>query len=271
MYRYIRIKMVNKINGKLVHQSRSEDGAIEIYDDVINRNLYFGSNVRQSSMLLVNSIVLVLDYTQALMSYLLFHQEVSSVLIIGLGGGSLVRFIHFHYPECNIDVVENREDVIKVALGYFQLPEAENIRIHHVGAKGYLTRNGKQYDVIIVDAFDGHGMAPVVISKDFFSLCHEHLTQNGTLSMNVWASNKQTYKEVGRNIRKVFSSVMRFPLEKHGNVVLLGLKSVCPKRWHKRFAARAGELKDKTGIDFPKFLKEIHKRNTSLLSRVINR
>ncbi|GMR07562.1 MAG: polyamine aminopropyltransferase [Gammaproteobacteria bacterium] len=263
--------MVNEIKGKLVHRSQSEHGSIEIYDDVINRNLYLGSNARQSSMLLENSVVLVLDYTQALMSYLLFSKKVSSVLIIGLGGGSLVRFIHFHYPDCHIDVVENRDDVIKVALGYFQLPEADTICIHHIDAKDYLSHNSRQYDAIIVDAFDDNGIAPAVISEEFFSLCHERLQPDGVLSMNAWASSKQTYKEVTGNICKAFRSVMRFPLQKHGNVVLLGMKSAYPKKWYKRLRLRASELKVKTGVNFPGFLKEIVKHNTSFLGRVLSR
>ena len=120
-------------DGWVVHQSQSDDGVIEVVDDGDIRSLHFGTFPRQSCMSLQTPHTLELTYTEAMMAALLLNPEPERVLIVGLGGGSLVKFILHHFPNCQIDVVEYRKDVVKVAHNYFQLPENDSRLNIHIG------------------------------------------------------------------------------------------------------------------------------------------
>lgn len=78
--------MLRKLN--LFRNSRI-DSEVEVSESRGVRSLYLGSRTVQSSMSLVHPNDLILDYTKAMMSFMLFHARVRSVACIGLGGGSI--------------------------------------------------------------------------------------------------------------------------------------------------------------------------------------
>jgi spermidine synthase len=99
----------------LVFSCHDEEGVIEVVDDLDTRALYFGTSARQSAMSPEEPHRLVLSYTRAMLSGLLFTRQPRSALVLGLGGGSLPRFLMHVFPTCRIDVVERRAKVVQVA------------------------------------------------------------------------------------------------------------------------------------------------------------
>lgn len=85
-------------DGTLIHQAQTDDGVIEVVDNGDSRSLHFGTYPRQSSMRLSDPAHLALSYTQSMMGCLLLNPIPRRVLVIGLGGGSLVKFC------CNISL-----------------------------------------------------------------------------------------------------------------------------------------------------------------------
>src|SRR5882724_10656236 len=65
---------------------------------------------------------LVLSYTRAMMAFLLFHPRPEHVVMIGLGGGSLTKFVYRNLPDARTTVIESEPKVIAVARQYFHLP-----------------------------------------------------------------------------------------------------------------------------------------------------
>ncbi|MBE9533146.1 MAG: spermidine synthase, partial [Proteobacteria bacterium] len=102
-------------DGLVVHQSQSDDGMIEVVDLGDTRSMHFGTFPRQSSMSLRTPYTLELTYTEAMMACLLLNPNPRKILVVGLGGGSLVKFLLHHFPDCEIDVIEYRQDVVDVA------------------------------------------------------------------------------------------------------------------------------------------------------------
>src|SRR3546814_8125175 len=64
---------------------------------------------------------LLLEYTQAMMGFLLFNASPGTIEIIGLGGGSLAKYCHAYLPSSNIRAVEIDEHVMAMA-GQFCIP-----------------------------------------------------------------------------------------------------------------------------------------------------
>ena len=152
----------------LVFSGRDEEGVIEVVDDLDARALYFGTPARQSAMSREEPHRLVLSYTRAMLSGLLFTREPRSALVLGLGGGSLPRFLIHAFSTCRIDVVERRAEVVQVAHDYFQLARSPRLRTHLCDAEVFLREDsGRTYDLVLVDLHDQHGTAPLVTEPGF--------------------------------------------------------------------------------------------------------
>ncbi|HED35822.1 MAG TPA: hypothetical protein ENJ08_16635 [Gammaproteobacteria bacterium] len=161
---------MNRYGGELVHQSSDEYGPIEIVDfQHALRCLHFGNKTQQSAMLLSNPFILVHKYAQAMMLPLSWKKP-QRALILGLGSGSIARYLYNYCPELILDAVELRGEVIDIAKEYFLLPEQDKrFTVYHESAFDWLnnqqtetdklnvksprTQSDTLYDMIFVDMF----------------------------------------------------------------------------------------------------------------------
>ena len=97
----------------IIHRSRDTYGDLVVTEGALVRALYFGNEKRQSAMFLQHPGLLVLEYTQAMMLCLLFSREPKRIFSLGLGGGSIAKFLLRACPSAQIDVVELRRSVIR--------------------------------------------------------------------------------------------------------------------------------------------------------------
>ena len=65
---------------------------------------------------------LALAYTRAMMGALLFHPEPRDVTLVGLGGGSLAKYIYRQLPQTRIVALEVDVRVVAAAHQMFHLP-----------------------------------------------------------------------------------------------------------------------------------------------------
>ena len=81
---------------------REGDEGLEVVEERGMRVLHLGSQAIQSAMRLTRPWDLELAYTRAMMGFLLFNSTPQDVLMIGLGGGSLAKFIRKQRPRTRI-------------------------------------------------------------------------------------------------------------------------------------------------------------------------
>src|SRR5215213_3597731 len=79
------------------------------------RSLHIGSDTVQSSMRVSRPNDLELSYTRSMMAFLLFMPEPREILMIGLGGGSLAKFVLQHLTNTRTRAVEVNPRVVTVA------------------------------------------------------------------------------------------------------------------------------------------------------------
>ena len=257
-------------DGYVVHQSQSDDGVIEVVDTGDIRSLHFGTFPRQSCMSLQTPHTLELTYTEAMMAALLFNGAPKRVLVIGLGGGSLVKFLLHHFPDCHIDVVEYRHDVVKVAHGYFQVPEADPRLTIHIG-DGYLFTQSRfyqdeiGYDMMLIDAYDHAGMAASVGIQAFFDACAGLLQDDGVMSINLWGTNRPVFRQTMARINTSFDGKsFILPVEDKGNVIAFATKRLVTQAALKNLRVHIDGLEDRFRIQLPKSLHELIRRNRPL-------
>jgi spermidine synthase len=230
-----------------------------VIDDGKSRFLYFNVRLMQSEMLLKAPNELMLRYTQKMMAFLLFQPRPKRIDLIGLGGGSLIKFCYYKMPGTQLTAIELNPDVIALR-EQFQMPD-DGPRLQTLNMDGaeYLEQTSKGIDVLLVDAFDKTGFAPTLANRDFFENAFEKLSGNGVLVINL-AGEKDTYAGLIGEAMHVFDDqVIVISVPDDGNHILYAFKEHYfePRwRWLHNYAK---ELRAKFGLDFPAFVQKIER------------
>jgi spermidine synthase len=219
--------------GKIIHSEFFDNHLVEIVDDKDHRSLYFAEDILQSRMSLIAPQELLLFYTQYMMTALLVQPEPAHVLLIGVGAGGLVRFLHHHFPRCEVDAVDNLPQIIRMAISFFHMPNKAPIALHCCDGFEFLAtrRQSNCYDLILVDAFDENGMSRTIYTAEFFKLCQESLAPGGVLTCNLWSGSTGELAEVKNEIKRYSTSQIYLPVQDRGNVVALAFNTPVP--WEK--------------------------------------
>lgn len=160
-----------------------------------HKSLYFTLDQLQSRMCSAHPNQLEVDYTRTMMGFLLFNSRPASIAMIGLGGGSLLKFCYRHLPDARLTMIEINPQVI--ALRHeFEVPE-DTQRIELVCADGAdfvrdaAANHSAGYDVLLVDGFDSEGLAPSLCSQRFYNDCYQSLSQQGVMVANLHHDDPQ--------------------------------------------------------------------------------
>lgn len=217
----------------LVHSEFHNNHLIEIRDTATQRTLFFDTEHLQSAMSFLTPQELILSYTRFMLLGLLINQRPQNILIIGLGSGSFVRFFHHYYPDCSIDGVDYSQPIIDLAKGYFRLPESDNITVTCADGDLFVQQHNcdKKYDLILVDAFDGQGMAPTIYNTAFYGRVKSLLTDNGSVSFNLWSSDKTLFTNIKKSLAATYHSCLFLPVPDRGNVIAVTMNHDIP--WDK--------------------------------------
>ena len=226
------------------------------------RSLHIGSDTIQSSMRIARPNDLELSYTRSMMGFLLFNERPARVLMVGLGGGSLAKFIYHRLPWATIEIVEVNPRVIAIARQYFHVPH-DDARFTVVVANGaeHVAWDGRGADVIAVDGYDGESQAAELSDAVFYDACRMRLNTGGILVVNLWGSDRN-FDETLLRIETAFpAGTLCLPAEKPGNIIVLAFKnSPGIPRWDD-LAQRAHALERLYGLEFPRFVQSLRKMN----------
>lgn len=168
------------------------------------RHLHFSMADVQSSMNLMQPDALVLEYTRTMMGFLLLQPCPQAVAIIGLGGGSLVKFCHRHLQGAHLTVVELNPHVLALR-ETFQVP-ADDDRLTVLEGDGavWVQQVPGSLDVLMLDGFDAGGIVPQALcSVDFYQHCHQALRPTGVLVVNLNSDHPEGDACIER-LRQVF-------------------------------------------------------------------
>ena len=257
-------------SGNIVVSEYFDNHLVEIVDEGVHRSLYFAGNILQSRISFITPDTLILPYTQYMMSALLVQPEPQHVLLIGIGAGALVRFLHHHFPHCAIDAVDHSDQIIRMAVGYFHMPTKKPITIHCRDGYEFLAakKPDRPYDLILVDAFDERGMSKTVYTGDFFRLCQESLTPEGVLSCNLWSGDQKELTEVKNSIQRYAISQLYLPVPNRGNIVALAFNTPVPWKKINRHQNEIDSLSRRFHIDLGRIVRIAKKFNMTLGQRI---
>lgn len=227
---------------------------IEILEARGVRTLHFGSDWVQGAMRVSRPWDLELVYTREMMAALLLSAEWPAmpkrILQIGLGAGSLTRFIHRYLPDTCQVVAEQSMVVVAAALQGFNLPPESN-RLQIVVSEGaaWLATAHDQFDLILVDGFDADGQTGDLESFAFYQSCRQRLTTGGRLVCN-FLSRSPNFLQSCMALDSAFEGHTRLlPQSPGGNVIALGSVTGSVFLNEAELRGRAAFLAERTGLD----------------------
>jgi spermidine synthase len=218
------------------------------YPHLDRRILYFSrTRGAQSSMILSNPTALGLAYLRTLMASFPLHKNPKNVLILGLGGAAIPKFLAEHYPDIQVDIVEIDPDVVKVAQQYFQFKPTPSMKVYAIDGRLFLKQVDKKYDLIILDAYASDSIPFHLTTVEFFNLVKERLAPDGVIAANLWEYfvNRYFLAEL-KTVRSVFPRTYLFSTPDPASKVLFATMSDVPvtrEEWAVRAAGFAGDRK----------------------------
>lgn len=258
-----KLAQINHLLASMLHQAANEyvvalsdewgDIFIVEYDDF--RVLKFDEFYEQSKMRLSVPQQPVFDYIKAMLLGAAFS-PCQDVLMLGLGGGSLVRSLYHFNADIQMTVVEIRPAVIELAFQYFSLPSSPQIQIIQADAKQYLTQSDGQFDVIFADLFWALHMDPFQSQRLFFSNCKRKLRDHGWLAIN-YEQHAEIDDKLLQMLYHYFDDVLLCAIPNGNAVILAGSlqQSGGMESFYQRLTALEARLQCKMDILGRKLLR----------------
>ena len=237
-----------------------------ILDDGRVRRLYFTLSYVQSAMRLKDPHALDLAYTRKMMAFLLFQPNPKRILLIGLGGGSLAKFCHRHLPRARITAVEIDSTVIAMSAQFGVAPD-ERLAIVQADAADYLPTAQADTDVLLLDGFDRHGIAPSLGNPAFFDAARRRLRPHGLLVANL-AGAEDNWRPHLAMLRDAFQDrVILVRVAGDDNHIAFAFADPdFPPPWPLLEKTAQG-LQRRYGLDYPDFLRRLKRAAARRLPR----
>jgi spermidine synthase len=110
--------------------------------------------------------------------------QVESVALIGLAGGTMARQYTAVYGPLPIDGVEIDPQIVRVGREYFAMG-GSNLNVIVADGRYALAHSGRRYTIVGVDAYRLPYIPPHLTTVEFFRQVRDHLTDDGVVAINV--------------------------------------------------------------------------------------
>ncbi|MDF1860552.1 MAG: fused MFS/spermidine synthase [Verrucomicrobiales bacterium] len=254
--------------GQLLHEETSAFSRIRVRGTESKRHLLFvadsGTEQLQSTIDLNEPGELQVAYTKTLFASLLFHRPQNRVLLIGLGGGGMVRFVDQNLPDTVIEAVEIDPAVVRLAAEYFETRENDQVVIHTEDAFVFLQQEHQPFDAIYLDAFlrpsvdkETDGKTARLKTVEFLETMRDQLTEQGVLACNLISYRSTTPGDL-ESLREVFPTVEVFGVPGTGNLAVIASRKEIertPEEWLQ--VAKSLETELAIGLPFSDFVREM--------------
>ena len=204
---------------RLLAEVHDAFGVIRVLEVGDYRFLEFGEAVEQSCVFTADPSWLEYDYTRAMLVGALCHEAPESALFLGLGAGTLTQACMKFLPLDDVEVVELRPDVPRLAMEYLGLDDDPRLTVR-IGDALELLPTTETADLIFVDLYTDTGPGVGHLAWRFLEDCQKRLNPGGWLVSNQWA---------GDDGRPLGAALLRGLFHRHywecpvkeGNVVLI--------------------------------------------------
>ncbi|MEJ2176094.1 MAG: spermidine synthase [bacterium] len=224
------------------------------------RSLHVGGEAIQSAMRIDDPDALALDYTRCMMAFLLFHPRPREVLMIGLGGGSLAKFVYRRLKPARVRAIECDARVVQAARSHFALPP-DDARLSIEIGDGAQALAPQCCDVLMVDGFEDEAQAPGLASQDFYDAAYLALRAPGVLVINFMSDDPALDGRLCALEQAFGGAVLALPALLDPNILVFALRDAPPRLAWTRLRARAARLEQRLDLPFSRYLNALKRMN----------
>jgi spermidine synthase len=156
-------------------------------------------------------------WDKALYKVMSYELKVTSVLILGLGGGSVVPVINRHYPKAKIVGIEIDPVMVEVGSKFLGFRKSKNLEVIVDDAFAVFTKKSKRsnhwcsrkYDLVVIDLYVGEAIPEKLKSDEFLECIKNMTTTNGIVLINHLRGHKYNtaLHAFEKKLHSVFSQV----------------------------------------------------------------
>jgi spermidine synthase len=244
-----------------VYEARSRYQLITVRDTPYgHRQLIFdgkfdGLDATQSEIDMNNRDELTASYSRHIMTSLPLVPRIQRILIVGLGGGCMQRFIHKLLPAARIETVELDPDIREVAARYFFFKEDERQVVHIGDGRRFVESSKDRYDIIFLDAFSATSIPYHLATQEFLKAVKAHLAPDGVVCANLW-DGEADFPDMLKTYDSVFPELHLVKCAASGNAILVALAGkpgITVRSWMEK--AEAFEKSRPTGLSLPMLIQ----------------
>ena len=167
----------------LLAEVRDAFGVIRLVQIGAYRFLEFGDAIEQSCVFQGDPSWLEYDYTRAMLLGALCHDEPETALFLGLGAGNLTQACLKFLPLEDVEAIELRPDVPRLAMEFLGLDDDPRLTIR-IGDATELLDSAETADLIFLDLYTDQGPGAGHLAWRFLERCREKLNPGGWLIIN---------------------------------------------------------------------------------------
>ncbi|AMB78805.1 spermidine synthase [Pseudomonas sp. Lz4W] len=240
---------------RLLAEVHDDFGMIRVLEVADYRFLEFGDAIEQSCVFTADPSWLEYDYTRAMLIGALCHEAPESALFLGLGAGTLTQACLKFLPLEDVEAIELRPDVPRLAIEYLGLDDDPRLYIR-IGDALELLDSAEPADLVFVDLYNDLGPATGHLAWKFLEDCQKKLSANGWLVINQWATDDG--KPLGAALLRGLYHRHYWELPvKEGNVILLVPSDLDQTLDIEALTARAQALAPRLGYSLDSLIKAI--------------
>jgi spermidine synthase len=195
---------------------------LRVVDTDFGRHLVIDGGIH--SIVEVETYQSIFPYVDVMDIPRLFFGRRGSLLLVGLGGGSLAK--NYAQAGWEVDAVEIDPLVIDLAYEFFGLDSSE-AEVFTMDGRKFLDSGSKLYDLIIVDAFGSSSIPFHLVTRESFGLMKSRLADDGVLALNFESVGWHTIlvSSLAATLQTHFSDVWALPMaeppDRLGNIIML--------------------------------------------------
>lgn len=204
-------------------------------------------------MRIARPYALELEYTREMMAPLLLNTAPhwpKNALFIGLGVGALPKFLHKHRPQSKITVVEISHAVVAAAQMHFKLPaQSPLFQVEVACGADYMAQSSRQFDLIMVDGFDGKAKVGPLNSTAFYLNCKARLSASGYVVANLLSNQKDSEQSKHRFVDAFDGNAVVLAPCASGNVIAIAHGGAGFETSHADLQEKSAALLKETGLN----------------------
>ena len=206
---------------------------------------------------------LVMKNLQYLMGILLFMPAPQKILLLGVGGGSLIQFFRHYLPQSHITAVDYDQSLLDLAHQQMLLPQASpQLSYAVLDARQFIADATQQFDLIVVDIFDGSQSPKWLLQDEFTRQLQGCLSKQGALAYNLLMQSETAFSTFYKRLRHIFrSQTLCLEAEEYENILLYALNFEPPKRSMMQSIEHAALTETRYPLPFSQILSVIYNIN----------